>query len=528
MKFNEILKNKKLLEVLEQIGFETPTEIQEKIIPLILDGNDVLGQSQTGTGKTLAFTAPILETIEENKKLQTLVLAPTRELAIQIATEIEKYAARLKVRVTCVYGSSSIQMQIQSIKKGSEIVIGTPGRVKDLIERRVLRLSEIKYFVLDEADEMLSMGFQEELEYIFKKTNNDRQVLLFSATMPKPILTMARKYMSSDYETVSVIQDIKTAEHIEQKYYIVQDQTRLEAMCRVMDYYHPNRSIIFSRTKKQADELKESLAQRGYSVDVIHGDITQTQRISTLERFKAGIFQYLIATDVAARGIHVEDIELVINYNFPESNEAYVHRIGRTGRANKSGMAITFIKESERKKINFLERHIKRTIAQEKVPTMEDVLPNHVERVLTHLHQLKDKPTKFDLFDENLDQLSVAELKRVISLLLEKELKETLGSDFNVNITEKRKKKGKESRHRDLDDKVRVFVTIGKLDRINKKEFLDFIEKKAGVRQGSCSGIEILTKFTFMNIKDTAFDKVMKNCNNITYKGRKIRIEKAK
>ncbi|MDD3241644.1 MAG: DEAD/DEAH box helicase [Bacilli bacterium] len=527
MEFSKLLKNVNTLKVLNEKGYSVPTEIQEKIIPLIIDGNDVLGQSQTGTGKTLAFVAPMLEKIENNGKTQALILAPTRELAIQISREIEELSKYEKISTTCVYGSSSIEEQIKSLRKGVEIVIGTPGRVKDLIQRRVLKLSEIDFFVLDEADEMLSMGFQEELEFIFEKTKNDRQVLLFSATMPKTILNLAKNYMSSDYKMVSVISDVKTAQHIIQNYYVVNDKTRVEAMARLMDFYSPNKSIIFCRTKRNADELLEKLSSRGYSVDIIHGDITQSQRIATLDRFKNNVFNYLIATDVAARGIHVDDIELVINYNLPESNEAYVHRIGRTGRANKKGVAVTLVKPNEERIMSSIERHINTKINKCEVPKMEDIVPNRLETMIEELSNIK-RESKLGLFNDYLLKLDIEDMRALTNSLLESELKNNLGSDFKVSVNVSDKKKSNNSRARNVQDGVRVFMTIGKMDNIEKREFLTFIEKKAGIPEGACTGVEIMTKFTFMNIKNEYLDKVLNNCHNSKYNNRVIRIEIAK
>ena len=528
MKFNELLKNKNVLKVIDEMGYDTPTEIQERIIPLIMDGNDVLGQSQTGTGKTLAFLSPMLENIEENKSTQAIILSPTRELTIQTSREAENLSKYTNISVTCVYGSSSIEDQIKSLKKGSEIVIGTPGRVMDLIKRKVLKLSNIKYFVLDEADEMLSMGFKEELEFIFEKTNNDRQALLFSATMPKTILEMAKKYMSPDYRTISVIADIKTADHIEQNYFLVSEKTRVEAMCRTMDYYKPDKSIIFCRTKRNADEVLEKLSNRGYKVDIIHGDITQSQRIATLDRFKAGVFNYLIATDVAARGIHVDDIELIINFNLPESHEAYIHRIGRTGRANKSGIAITFIKPEEEKIVSSLEKYINTKITKKEIPNINDILPNRIDKVVEELNGLKLKDSSDTLFKEYLESISLENLKNLTAYLLEKDLMKNLGSNFKTDVTVSSKNKKTKLKDRNLTDSVRVFLTIGKKDNIEKRSFLLFIEKKANIKEGTCTGVEIMPKFTFMNIKSDCYDKVFKSLNNTTYNGRLIRIEKAK
>ncbi len=527
MKFNEIIKNMDILSAIEDLGFEKLTDIQSQIIPLIVDGNDVIGQSNTGTGKTLAFIAPILENIEKNNTTQSIILAPTRELAIQIARDAEKLAKYCSVSITCVYGSSSIEEQIKLLKKGSEIVIGTPGRVKDLIKRRVLKLSEIKYFVLDEADEMLSMGFQEEIEYIFEKTNNDRQVLLFSATMPKAILKIAQNYMSPEYKTVSIISEEKTAEHITQNYYTVTDSTRLESMCRLMDYYNPKKAIIFCRTKRNADELFEKLNKRNYHSAVIHGDITQAQRIITLDKFKNGDFNYLIATDVAARGIHVDDVEIVFNYNLPESNEAYIHRIGRTGRASKYGLAITFIKIKEESILVQLEKYIHKVIVQKELPTVNEIINNRANDFNNDLDILKTKECKLDIFDDYLDNISLEESKNIIKNLLNQRLMNNFGSDFSVDLTAKAKNKKQEIK-RNEKDSTRVFVTIGKMDKITKREFLEFIEKNADVKEGTCSGVEILSKFTFMNVKNDSLNKVLESCNNVKYNGRVIRIEKAK
>lgn len=526
MKFKNLNLKEEILKVIEKNGYTIPTKIQEEIIPIILEGNDVLGQSQTGTGKTLAFAAPILTKIKIGLGIQTLILAPTRELVIQISRDIEDLSQYTNIKTTCVYGSSSITDQINKLKKGSEIVIGTPGRVKDLITRRVLKLDNISFFVLDEADEMLSMGFQEELEFIFEKVNKSKQVLLFSATMPKSILQMAKKYMNNDYKTITVKSETETADNIVQNYYVVNDRTRLESICRVIDYYNPNRAIIFCRTKRNADETLEKLTSKKYSVDIIHGDITQSQRIATLDRFKSGVFNYLIATDVAARGIHVEDVDLVINYNIPESNEAYIHRIGRTGRVNKSGVAITFVKEKEESIIFSIERHIKTKINKCELPKKEEILSNRVNEVINNNNLLLDKSLKSNMFNNYVNNLNEDQIKNLLEQLLERQLLDNLGSSFDVDITVKGKNERKYSRND--KDSVRVFMTIGKIDKIKKRELLSFIEKKASIPQNTCTNVEIMTKFTFMNINNKYYQKVIDTCNNMKYKNRTIKIEKAK
>ncbi len=525
MKFKDLIKNNNTLRVIEELGYDTPTKIQEEIIPLILDGNDVLGQSQTGTGKTIAFALPILENIEENNKLQTLILAPTRELAIQIERDIKLLAKNTNIKLTCVYGSSSMEEQIKNIRNGAEIVVGTPGRVKDLINRRVLKLSEIRYFVLDEADEMLSMGFEEEIDYIFNKVNNDRQVMLFSATMPKTILKIAENYMSRDYKMISIKSKEMTADNIEQEYYVVNNKTKTEALCRILDYYNPNRSIIFCRTKRNVDELLERLISRGYSAEAIHGDITQGQRIATLDKFKAGLFKILIATDVAARGIHVDDVDIVFNYNIPESNEAYVHRIGRTGRANKSGMSITLVTTSEEKTIRSIETHVKSTIVKKLIPDKTSIMSGRINDITNMVDKYKDKSSD-SLFSSYVDSLDNDQKNNILNKLLNEKLGMVIGSDFLVDITVegKKKKHGK----RQLDDATRVFLTIGKLDKIDKRDFLLFLERTAKVKEGTFTGMEILSKFTFMNVNNKYLNDVLTKCNNIKYNDRLIRIEIAK
>lgn len=525
MKFKNLIKNEMILKSLEESGYINPTPIQEKIIPLVFDGRDVLGQSQTGTGKTLAFAGPILDSITENKTTQTLILAPTRELAIQISSDISKYAKYTKFNVVCVYGSSSIESQIKELNRGTEIVVGTPGRVKDLIKRKKLKLTEISFFVLDEADEMLSMGFQEEIEYIFKSINNDKQVLLFSATMPKKILDIARDYMSIEYETVVIESDNKISSNIKQYYYVTKRSTKTEALSRILDFYNSNKGIIFVKTKKNADELLEELTKRGYNSSVIHGDIIQSQRIKSLDLFKTGYFNYLIATDVAARGIHVDNVDLVINYNLPDTHESYIHRIGRTGRGSNLGTSITIITDNEEKDIEELQRNTKSKIVKQEFPKLNHVINTAKEVLIEKLDEIKLIRNDFESLNEYINSLTNDEKDNLILHFIQKELMKNIRSDFNIDL-EPSKKKRLEKRL--LGDSTRVFLTIGKIDNINKKELLDFIEKRANVKSGTCTGVEILTKFTFMNIKNSEYNKVFKAINNTRYKKRVIRVEIAK
>ena len=524
MKFNDLIKNKNVLKVIDEMGYVTPTPIQEQIIPLIMDGNDVLGQSQTGTGKTIAFLAPILDSIIENKTIQTLILAPTRELAIQIEKDLINLTKYTSIKSVSVYGSSSIEEQIRAIKHGVEVVVGTPGRTKDLITRNVLKLSEIKYFVLDEADEMLSMGFQEELEFIFDKVNNDKQVLLFSATMPKSILSIASNYMSTDYKTVSISFEDETPKNVHQEYYLVNNKTRIESMCRVIDFYNPLKCMIFCKTKRNADEVFDKLLSRGYNANVIHGDITQSQRIQTLDQFKAGTFNYLIATDVAARGIHVDDVDIVINYNLPESNEAYVHRIGRTGRANKSGKAITFVTSKEECVIKRIEKKVLSKIEKKSIPTDEVILDSRVSSIIDYIKSINNYEDKH-YFDEYLNSLNNDEMKSILNKLMIERLNDSLGSDFKVNVSSIAEKS---SSSRNRKNTKRLFINIGKLDKIDKRDFIKFLSKTSNVDENDFNDMEVMPQFTFVSVNNNSVNSVLRKCNKCKYKGLKINIEIAK
>ena len=356
-KFNELGLSSKVEKMIERLGFQAPSKIQSEVIPFIMNGYDVIGQAQTGTGKTLAYAASILSKIDvRDSVVKAIVLTPTRELALQVCEEFESLNQSSKMDVLAVFGGSSIELQIRALKHGIDIVVGTPGRVMDLISRGVLKMDHLEFFVLDEADEMLNMGFLEDIETIFEKTNEDKQVLLFSATMPKTIKTLAERYMKKDYQHVMIEESSKTSINVQQFYYLVSEKMRCEAMCRVIDMRSPKCGIIFCQTKKEVDQLVSQMQLRNYSVEAMHGDITQTMRIQTLERFKAKSFQFLIATDVAARGIHVDDIDCVINYKLPQDIESYVHRIGRTGRANKKGVAISLVTPKELSFLSDIER----------------------------------------------------------------------------------------------------------------------------------------------------------------------------
>ena len=373
----------RILRAVKELGFEHMTPIQEQAIPLFMTGRDIIGQAQTGTGKTAAFGIPILQKINpENRSLQAVILCPTRELAMQAADELRKFAKYMNgIKVLPVYGGQEIYKQIKNLKTGVQIVVGTPGRVMDHMRRHTLKMDQVHTVVLDEADEMLNMGFREDIETILKEMPEKRQTGLFSATMPKPILDITKTYQK-DAAYVKMTPKEVTIPLIKQAYYQVRKQDKEEVLCRLIDYYAPGRALIFCNTKRMVDELTEHLKARGYEVEGLHGDLTQGQRDTVMNLFRGGKTNILIATDVAARGIDVSDVEAVYNFDVPDDIEYYVHRIGRTGRAGKTGRSFTLVVGREAYKIRDIERICHTKIRERKVPNAADITARKAEKIL--------------------------------------------------------------------------------------------------------------------------------------------------
>ncbi|MEL6937794.1 MAG: DEAD/DEAH box helicase [Cyanobacteria bacterium J06598_1] len=379
--FQDLNLSHPLLQALDDAGYETPTPIQAKTIPPILDGKDIIGQAQTGTGKTAAFALPVLDQIDiTNNQPQALVLAPTRELALQVAEAFQGYASHLKgFHVLPIYGGQSYQIQLRQLRRAAHVVVGTPGRVIDHIKRGTLKLDQLKFLVLDEADEMLRMGFIDDVEWVISQTPESRQVALFSATMPNVIRKIAQKYLNSPVE-ISIKNQSRTADTIRQRYWTVSGYHKLDALTRILEVETFDGMIVFVRTKIATVELSEKLEARGYNTAPLSGDVPQNQRERTVDRLKRGKLDILVATDVAARGLDVERISHVINYDMPYDPEAYVHRIGRTGRAGREGEAILFVTPRERRMLNSLERSTKQKIAQMEMPSTEVVNNQRIAR----------------------------------------------------------------------------------------------------------------------------------------------------
>jgi len=372
--FKEFGLSPEVMKAVSKMGFEEATPIQAATIPLSLQNRDVIGQAQTGTGKTAAFGIPLVEKIDMNHDaVQAIIVAPTRELAIQVSEELYKIGSTKRVRVLPIYGGQDIERQIRALKKHPHIIVGTPGRIIDHIQRRTLRLQNVHTVVLDEADEMLNMGFVEDIEAILSHVPTERQTLLFSATMPEPIRRIAERFMNNP-ELVRVKAKEMTVPNIQQYYIEIQEKKKFDTLTRLLDIQSPELAIVFGRTKRRVDELAEALNLRGYTAEGIHGDLSQAKRLSVLRKFKEGSIDILVATDVAARGLDISGVTHVYNFDIPQDPESYVHRIGRTGRAGKTGMAITFVTPREIGQLHHIEKTTKRKMERMKPPTLDEAL----------------------------------------------------------------------------------------------------------------------------------------------------------
>ncbi|MDD3453571.1 MAG: DEAD/DEAH box helicase [Bacilli bacterium] len=522
MEFKNLGLNNKVLKSIEALNFEKPSEIQEQMIPLILSGKDIIGQAQTGTGKTLAFAASILSKIDVTTNVtKAIILTPTRELAIQVCEEFESLNKDSNFDVLAIYGGSSIEKQIDALRRGVDIVVGTPGRIMDLIKRKKLLLDNLEFFVLDEADEMLNMGFLEDIEDIFKKTNEEKQVLMLSATMPREIKLLATKYMKKDYEHILIKSESKTSNNVEQYYYIVNEKTRLEALCRVLDLKNSKRTIIFCATKRECDELLTNLSLKGYKAEAMHGDITQDMRIKALDRFKKNSFKVLIATDVAARGIHVDNIECVINYKLPQDYESYIHRIGRTGRAGNVGEAINLVNNRDLKFLQGIEKFASCKINKQELPTKEEIIKIKYENILKTALEISNEEKEEAM--EYVRDLNKGDLLSLSCSLLKMFVDKEIGSNLEQNLDVK------EDHVRNVKSGyVRVFITIGTKDRLKKGSLLDFLKAETGINKDCFKNIEVLSTFTFIDVDEKVLDEFAKKIQNKKFNNRIIRIERAK
>ncbi len=521
MKFEDFSLSKETLKSISEIGFEEPTPIQVSAIPLLLEGLDVVGQAQTGTGKTAAFGIPIVEKCRKGKNPFAIILEPTRELAVQVSQEVNKIGKFRKINVLPVYGGTSIERQIKALQRGVDVIVGTPGRVIDHINRKTISLSDIKIVVLDEADEMLNMGFIEDIETILKTTPAERQTLLFSATMPQPIMSIAKKYMKSP-EKVKVNTKDVVVPKIKQIFYEVREEDKVNALSRLIDVEDPQLAIVFCHTKREVDEVSMKLAQMGYNAGALHGDYTQARREEIMGKFKNNMLDILVATDVAARGLDIQNVTHVINYNIPQNPESYIHRIGRTGRAGKSGMAITFVTPREYRHLRLIEKTAKTVIDRKRLPSAADVIKAREKNIAKDIEGIikGDKHTAYvSTVKELSEQYSFGDIAAAALYAAYGEVKET--------PVEERYEKSR-AKDRPKDGMVRLFMTIGRKDKIKVPDLVKSIASEAHIPHGKIGNIDVLDKFTFVEVPEELADMVIRSVDDMMMKGRRVKVQKAK
>ena len=549
MTFSETGLNKNIQKAINDLGFETPTPIQKEVIPYLLETeNDLIALAQTGTGKTAAFGMPVIHKIEvDRKNPQAIILCPTRELCIQIAKDMESYSKYIKgLKITAVYGGASIQPQIKALKSGTQIVIGTPGRVIDLINRKSLRLNDIEFVILDEADEMLNMGFKDDLDTILAETPNEKQTLLFSATMPKEVMRISKNYMHNP-KTIEVASRNEGAANIEHHYYMVQARDRYKALRRICDVNPDIYGIVFCRTRRETADVADKLMQDGYNADAIHGELSQAQRDNVMGKFRKKKIQLLVATDVAARGIDINELTHVINYNLPDDNEIYVHRSGRTGRAGNKGTSIIIAHSREGRKLKSIEKMIKRDLKLMKVPNGDEICQiqlmklidkvvatdvNHqidkylpsIEEKLAHLdkegiikHFVSTEFNRFLAFYKNAQDINVSGSK---------------GNDRNdrnerggrADRKGKRGDRGERTGHAESGH-TRFFINLGQEKDMQAHNLIGLINECTRNRNIPVGKIDIMRKFSFFEIPSDFETDILSGMVDANWNGNRVNVE---
>ncbi len=513
MHFEDFSLSKETLKSISEIGFEEPTPIQASAIPIILNGMDIIGQAHTGTGKTAAFGIPIVERIKKNRKPFSIILEPTRELAVQVAEEINKIGKYKKVNVLPVYGGKSIESQIKALRRGVDIIIGTPGRVIDHINRKTISLSDIEIVVLDEADEMLNMGFIDDIETILRSIPEERQTLLFSATMPQPIMNIAKRYMRSPERVKANTKDVVVPK-IKQVFYEVREGDKMNALTRLLDVEDPQLAIVFCHTKREVDEVSMKLHQMGYNANALHGDFTQARRDEVMDRFRKGLLDILVATDVAARGLDIQNVTHVINYSIPQNPEGYIHRIGRTGRAGKSGMAITFVTPREYKHLRLIEKAARTTIDRKRLPSVEDVLKAKEKGIVKEISEII-KANRHACYIDVVNELSnfhgFGDIAAAALYAAFGEMKIEQAVEYPAKI-----------------GMSRLFMTIGKKDRVQVADIVKSIASEANIPYSKIGKIDVFDKFTFVEVPEELAEKVIKSVDDMMVKGKRVKVQQAR
>ena len=558
VKFEELQLDERIIRAITEMGFEEASPIQAQAIPVVLEGRDMIGQAQTGTGKTAAFGLPLLQKVDPKvKKLQAIVLLPTRELAIQVAEELRRFAKFMHgVKVLPIYGGQDIVRQIRALKDGTQIVVGTPGRVMDHMRRKTVKTDHVHTVVLDEADEMLNMGFLEDMETILSQPPEERQTLMFSATMPQAIAEIARKFQT-DPVTVRVIKKELTVPKVTQYYYEVKPKNKVEVMCRLLDLYDPKLSVVFCNTKRQVDELVQALQGRGYFAEGLHGDLKQVQRDRVMESFRKGRTDILVATDVAARGIDVGNVEAVFNYDIPQDDEYYVHRIGRTGRAGREGKAFSLVVGREVYKLRDIQRYCKTKIIPQAIPSLNDITEIKAEKILDQVQEtLNDSDLakvvnilEKKLIEEDYTSLDVAaallkmamgdDNEDIIDNYLPARSLDDLDS-FGRGRGRERSRGGRGNRKGATDraavdyvingageHMARLFINIGKAQRVTPGDILGAVAGESGIPGRLVGSIDMYDGYTFVDVPAEYAENVLKAMSHAKIRGKNIHVEKA-
>ena len=525
VRFEEMGLSEEIQKAVRYMGFEEASPIQAKAIPAMISGIDLIGQAQTGTGKTAAFGIPILEKVDPKlKKLQAIVLCPTRELAIQVADEIRNLSRYMHgIKVLPIYGGQDIVKQIRSLKSGTQIVIGTPGRVMDHMRRKTMKLDFVHTVVLDEADEMLNMGFREDIEFVLSGVPEERQTVLFSATMPKPIMEITKKFQNNA-KVIKVTKKELTVPNIEQYYYDVKPKKKEEVLSRLLDIYSPRLSVVFCNTKKQVDLLVNALLGRGYFAAGLHGAMKQEQRDRVMQGFRTGKTEILVATDVAARGIDVDEVEAVFNYDLPQDDEYYVHRIGRTGRAGREGRAFSFVSGKEVYKLKEIQRYCKTKIYAQKVPSLNDVANTKMENILDDVERVieqEDLDMMINAIEERVNNSEFTAMDMAAAFLkiccgMTEDNKTTKENDWEFGDTGAGE-----------DGMVRLFINIGKKQRVRPGDILGAIAGESGMDGKLIGTIDMYDKYTFVEVPREYAREVLNAMKNVKIKGKTVAVEPA-
>lgn len=525
-KFESLGLSPGLVESVSLLGFETPTPIQEKAIPVLLKGSqDFVGLAQTGTGKTAAFGLPLLDLVDdEQRDTQALILAPTRELTLQIAGDLENFSEKIKkFNIVAVYGGASIGEQIRKVKRGAQIIVATPGRLIDLIDRKAIRLETVRYVVLDEADEMLNMGFKEDLDKILSFTPETKFTWLFSATMPREVRSIMKNYMTDPYE-LTVGEQNKGNANIEHRYVLVSERDKYAALKRILDYTPEIFGLIFCRTRIDTQRVAEMLMKDGYNADSLHGDLTQQQRDRVMMKFRGRSLQILVATDVAARGIDVEDITHVIHLNMPDEMEFYTHRSGRTARAGKKGISIALVSRGEQGRLKQIEKSLKSPVKRMPVPTGAEVCQ---KQLLALMHRVREVKVN----EEEMEALLPAVYEELQALTKQEIIKRFASVEFNRfldyyrNAPDLNETSSSGSEGGRYVTGTRFFINLGKMDGLDKSVMLELLDEYAGLEKKDIGRIELKGAYSFFEVEKGKEDRVARAFQGAEYQGRPVRVE---